>query len=203
MLRKQKWIHLTGCVTAVSYRTGFGCTSNMEILWNLFVLVNEISGKKKRGGVFYILLYVFFHLRTKFGGPFSALVTRIGNFVCLLAVITAMPMTLLSLPLFPSHWNTDEMPCMARWCCAVPLCGPRGDLWGSRFTAEVSSSHLELWERGWQEMILCGWRKDNAVLMSAVNWSLWLGVYCFSQDQQLINMVLEIRCVFVQFSVLS
>lgn len=83
MLRKQKWIHLTGCVTAVSYCTIFGCTSNMEILWKLFVLVNEISAKKKKRGVFYILLYIFLHLRTNFGGPFSALVTRIENFVCL------------------------------------------------------------------------------------------------------------------------
>ena len=83
MLRKQKWIHLTGCVTAVSCCTIFGCTSNMEILWKLFVLVNEISAKKNERGVFYILLYVFLHFRTKFGGPFSALVTRLGNFVCL------------------------------------------------------------------------------------------------------------------------
>lgn len=45
--------------------------------------MKSLQKKKKKRGVFYILLYIFLHLRTNFGGPFSALVTRIENFICL------------------------------------------------------------------------------------------------------------------------
>lgn len=50
------------------------------------------------------------------------------------------------------------------------------------------------------KVILCGWRKDNRILISIVNLSLWPGAYWFLQGQHLINLLLERRCVCAIFS---
>lgn len=123
--------YISQTVTAVSCCTIFGCTSNMEILGKLFVLVNEISrGKKKRGGCFFILLCVFFHLRSKFGGPSSALVSTVGNFVCWLVCshyysnaneFVASPSCSKSL-----KCRQNVLPGQGMLCCACRV--PQGDV---------------------------------------------------------------------------
>lgn len=140
-----------------------------------------LQKKKKERGVFYILLYVFLHFRRKFGEPFSALGTRTGNSVCLVAcrhycsnVNDSVASASFSKSL-KSRRNALRGQGMLGWaglCCSVvqgEICGvPRSQL----------SCGAPTWSAGnwaWKEVVLCGWRKDNAVLMSIVNSSLWLG----------------------------
>lgn len=145
-------------------------------------------------GAFYILLYVFLYLKANFGGLFSAIVTETGNFICLLICWHSYTnVNLVPLPLFPSHWKPHKMPCMAGWCCAGALPGPRGDLW-------VPISQLSCTAPTWtsethHKVVLCGWRKDNTVLIEVLNSSLWPGAYWFLQGLHLINLCLERRCV--------
>lgn len=157
MLRKQKWIHPPGCVTAVSFCTILAALQ----IWNSsgwFVLVNVISAQNERG-VFYILLYVFLYLRANFGALFSAVVTGTGNFICLLVCWHSYPnVNLLPVPVFPSHWKPHRVPCMARRCCAGALSGPRGDLWGPCIPAELYSSHLDLWDTAQSYFV---WMKET------------------------------------------
>lgn len=158
-----KWIHLTGYVTAVSYCIIFGCTSVMEILWRLFALLSKISfekKKKQRWTLLYALCFHVLHSRTKFG---------IGDFVCL-RVVSLVHSSVRNRYLYLFFEVTEiqkQMPCVAVWCCALSPCGPRAD---------PPAEHLQPWELGWQCSILCRWRKGNAVLTSVTNLPLKHGL---------------------------
>lgn len=162
----------------------------------------ECSICKKWERVFYILLYVFLYLRTNFGGPFSSVVTGTGNFVCLLVcwhyytnVSESVPSTSFSKSLKAAQNALRGQ---------VMLCS--ASLWSKgRFVGWVSVSQLSCTAPTWgsgtlHKVILCGWRKDNTVLISIVNSFLWPGAYWFLQSQHLINLLLERRCVCAIFS---
>lgn len=142
---------------------------------------------KKKERFFYILLYVFLHFRRKFGEPFSALGTRTGNSVCLVAcrhycsnVNDSVASASFSKSL-KSRQNALHGQGMLGW--AGLLCGPRGDLWGSPFPAELWSSHLECWELGlegscfmWMKERQCG-SDVNCKLISLA----WGGILSFTR----------------------
>lgn len=155
---------------------------------------------KNERGVFYILLYVFHYLRANFVGPFSAVVTGTGNFVCLLVYWYSYT-NVNHLYLF---FQVTESPtkCPA-WLgdAVLGLSLVQGEIYGvpvSQLSCTAPTSTTETHHK----VILCGWRKHNTVLVSIVNSSLWPGAYWFLQGQHLINLCLERRCVFVPFSVL-
>lgn len=195
MLRKQKWIHPPGCVTAVSFCTILAALQ----IWKSsgwFVLVNVISAQNERG-VFYILLYVFFYLRANFGALFSAVVTGTGNFICLLVCWHSYP-NVCYLCLFfqvtESHTECPAWPGDAVLGLSLvqgEICGvPVSQL---SYTAPTWTSETQ------HKVILCGWRKHSTVLISVVNSSLWPGADWFLQGQHLINLCLERRCHLCHF----
>lgn len=131
MLRKQKWIHLTDCYSCfllyhfwLYFKYGNPRKVICACKWNLW------GEKEKGGGCFFILLCVFFHLRSKFGGPSSALVSTVGNFVCWLVCshyysnaneFVASPSCSKSL-----KCRQNVLPSQGMLCCACRV--PQGDV---------------------------------------------------------------------------
>lgn len=109
--------------------------------------------KKKKRGVFYILLYVFLHFRTKFGEPFSVLVARIGNLVCLVVCshYCSNVNDSVASASFSEAENWNQTKCPA-WAGDALLCRSvvQGEACGLplSFPAELYSSHLERRELG-------------------------------------------------------
>lgn len=150
-----------------------------------------------RGVFSHILLCVFLYLRANFGGPSSAVVTGTGNFVCLLVWWRSYTNFNVNSTSFSKSLKATQnvLHGQVRLCCA--------SLWSKEtFMGSLFPSWAVQLPPGplrHSTVILCGWRKDNTVLISIVNSSLWPGTYWFLQGQHLINLCLG-RCVCAIFS---
>ena len=145
----------------------------------------NLCQKKKGGGVFYVLLSVFLHRRTPSGGPFSAVLTRTGSSVCWLVC---------------SHHDSHVDDSVASASFSTPLepggaarRGPVMLVGAAPLPSQAAQLPPGAPGAGRAREWLAWLKEDSTVVMSTGNWSLWLGVYWFLQDQQLVNLILEVR----------